>query len=232
MVKKKSKQQVRCDELPSDKPDFEQALSFAATMPQTATQLDEPMTSSSASFVTPVQSAASLLPQDSASRKVLEARARVIAKPASLQQHVARDHYLQFRLGPVELYGIPYHYLEELLYVGNLARVPCTPAFVAGVINYRGELLTLLDLKQFFRVDVAGLGEDARIIVVKYGSMRVGLLVDAVDGNESYQDTEVLPPLSSDGVSNMDYVLGIHQGRVTLLNLQALLEDTTLRVTR
>lgn len=178
-----------------------------------------------------IQSAAALMPQDSETCRVLEARARAIAQPVNQQQYEQRGQYLRFRLGAVELYGIPYQYLEGLRYVGNLARVPCTPAFVAGVVNHRGELLTILDLKQFFRMPALAQTDESRIVVVRHASMRVGLLVDAVDGNEAYQNAELAPALGSDGVSNMEYVLGIHLGRVTLLNLAALLSDPALKVT-
>lgn len=178
------------------------------------------------------QSAASLMPQDSLSRRILQERARVLAMPAVQQQHQLRSQYLKFRLGQVERYGIPYRYLEELLYVGNLARVPCTPAFVAGVINHRGALLTILDLKQFFRMPALAPTADTRIIVVRHAGMRVGLLVDDVDGNQEYLEAELAPPLISDGVSNIAYVQGIHRGDVTLLNLAALLEDPALQVNR
>lgn len=232
------------------KPDFEQALSFAESMqqpdsaprlPEPASRFPEPAPATSEQQLAelpghvaahPAQSAAALMPQDAATRKVLEERAQAIAKPVSQQQHELRDQYLRFRLGAVERYGIPYPYLEELVYVGNLARVPCTPAFVAGVVNHRGELLTILDLKQFFRMPALALGDEARIIVVKHAGMRTGLLVDAVDGNEDYQVSELSPPLSSEGVSNMEYVLGIHAGSVTLLNLKVLLDDPALRVNR
>jgi purine-binding chemotaxis protein CheW len=225
-----------------DKPDFEQALSFAEnrqpTLPESVPRLAEPAPCSPETelpdcvALAPTQFAAALMPQDVATRKILEERARAIAKPASQQLHEMRDQYLRFRLGAVERYGIPYHYLEELVYVGNLTRVPCTPAFVAGVVNHRGELLTILDLKQFFRMSALALDDEARIIVVKHAGMRVGLLVDAVDGNEEYQDIELSPPLISEGVSNMEYVLGIHIGSVTLLNLAAILGDPALRVNR
>ncbi|MDD4928411.1 MAG: chemotaxis protein CheW [Gallionella sp.] len=183
------------------------------------------------SVLAPVQFAAALMPQDAASQKMLAARAELIARPVSGPQHEAWGQYLRFRLG-AERYGIPYPYLEELLYVGHLARVPCTPAFVAGVINHRGELLTILDLKQFFRMPAVPSGVDARIIVVKHGQMRAGLLVDAVDGNEKYHEADVSAPLMSNGVTNMEYVLGIHNACVTLLNLAALMDDPALRVQR
>jgi purine-binding chemotaxis protein CheW len=176
-----------------------------------------------------IQSAVMLMPQDIATRQILDERARAIAKPAN-QQHELRSQYLRFRLGPVERYGIPYIYLEELLYIGNLARVPCTPTFVAGVVNHRGELLTILDLKQLFHMPASAVSDEARIIVVKHAGMRTGLLVDGVDGNEAYQEAELAPPLNAEGFT--DRVLGIHQGSVALLNLTALLEDTALQVNR
>lgn len=232
----KIKQHHSLGDIELGKPDFEQALSFAeAITPLEAAPVAAPAVTpavTAKAAVQPRQSANALMPQDETTCKVLQARAQVIARPVNQQQHNLRDQYLRFRLGAVELYGIPYLYLEELLYVGNLARVPCTPAFVAGVVNHRGELLTILDIKQFFRMPATVLTDAARIIVVRHAGIHAGLLVDAVDGNEEYQNSELSPPLSSEGVSNMEYVLGIHTGNVALLNLKALLEDQALRVNR
>lgn len=228
-----------------DKPDFEQALSFAeavqrpAGLPQSMPRPAEhaPYMAESAPPLAepgtqPIQSAAALLPRDAATRRILEDRALIIAAQADEQRHEQFSQYLRFRLGAVERYGIPYQYLEELLYVGHLARVPCTPAFVAGVVNHRGELLTILDLKHFFRMPAVEMSDEARIIVVRHGGIRAGLLVDGVDGNEEYQISELSPPLSSEGVSNMEHVSGIHAGSVTLLNMAAFLGDPALRVDR
>ncbi len=214
-----------------DESDVEQLIAENGLQPENTSSVIEPVYRVSGGDPQAlIQHAAMLMPGDEATRRVLKERARAIAKPVNLQQHALRDQYLRFRLGAVERYGIPYPYLDELLYLGNLARVPCTPAFIAGVINYRGELLTILDLKQFFRMPSIELGDEARIIVVKQGAMRVGLLVDSVDGNEEYQEAELSPALRSEGVSNMDYVLGIHAGNVTLLNMKLFLDDPALRV--
>jgi purine-binding chemotaxis protein CheW len=204
------------------------ALAFAESLAPTVSLMEPGVCGP----VPVAQSAVALMPQDAVSRRVLEERARAMAKPLNQEQHELRDQYLRFRLGAVERYGIPYACLEELLYVGNLARVPCTPAFISGVVNHRGELLTILDLKQFFRMPAIAMSDEARIIVVRHEGMRTGLLVDGVDGNVAYQDAEVSPPLSSEGVSNMEYVLGIHDGSVVLLNMKALLDDPALRVHR
>jgi len=225
-----------------DKPDFGQVLSFAEELAQPAgspdiMQLEGEIAALAAEApvsvgAPPAQSAAALMPQDEAARKVLEKRAQAIAIQAGERQDELHDQYLRFRLGAVERYGITYQYLEELLYVGNLTRVPCTPAFVSGVINHRGELLTVLDLKQFFRMPPVERGDDARIIVVRHGDMRAGLLVDEVDGNEEYLNDGLSSPMSSEGVSNMEYVQGIHAGSVTLLDIAAIMDDPALQVTR
>ena len=169
-----------------------------------------------------------LLPRDPAVLEVLRMRAL-----AQMVETVEREHtgqYLRFRLGPSEWYGIPYDHLEEIIYAGNISRVPCTPAFVAGVVNRRGELLSVLDLQQFFRTRSVDRDEQARIIVVRSHGLRVGLLVDAVEGNERYDPAALTPPLLSDGVSNIDYVQGIYEGKVTLLDIAALLADPALTV--
>lgn len=225
-----------------DKPDFGQALFFAEAMTPPAQVSDIALQNIDIAPLLaeipvrpeaqPRQPAATLMPQDEATRKILEKRARVIAVQAGEQQNESPDQYLRFRLGAVERYGIPYQYLEELLYVGNLTRVPCTPAFIAGVINHRGELLTVLDLKQFFHMPAVARSDEARIIVVEHDGARAGLLVDEVDGNEKYPNNALSSPLSSDGVSNMDYVLGIHAGSVTLLDVAAFLNDSALQVNR
>jgi purine-binding chemotaxis protein CheW len=240
--KSNSDQYHHLDKVALDKPDFERALSFAEELMPSVQAPDAVQPTLEYASLPPgvpariemqaMQLAPTLMPQDEPTRKILEKRARVIALQADEQENESRSQYLRFRLGAVERYGIPYQYLEELLYVGNLARVPCTPDFIAGVVNHRGELLTILDLKYFFRMPPVARGEDARIIVVKHDGVRVGLLVDEVDGNEEYPDSTLSSPLSSEGVSNMEYVLGIHAGSVTLLDVSAFLEDASIQVNR
>ena len=174
----------------------------------------------------------SLMPQSDDDQRVLQARAQLLARKPAQQQEEARSQFVCFRLGASERYGVAYDYLEEIMNTMDITPVPCTPPVIAGVTNYRGELLTLLDLKQFFRT---GQGEgdgdgEMPVIVVKAGGVRVGLIVDAVEGNEEYAPTHLAPPLSSAGASNRVYVQGIHQGRVTLLNIGALLADPSLQV--
>lgn len=175
-------------------------------------------------------SAWSLMPKGREAQSVLQQRARLLAASPETQRAQATQRYVRFRLGSSELYGIPYAHLEEIIRCADVTRVPCTPPGIAGVTNYRGELLTLLDLKQFFRTDEAPPGEDTQAVVVHAGRALCGLVVDDIEGDAEYAADSLEPPLSSGGVSNMDHVLGVHQGRVTILNIAALLDDPTLLI--
>lgn len=235
MTKGKSKKAVDIPDLPVTvgKPAFEQALAFAeeglarGVSTEASPRLQAQYKTSLTGGLT---QASSLMPTDERSRRILRERAQALAVVGVAQGEESSEQFLRFRLGAVENYGIPYTCLQELLHVGNLARVPCTPASIAGVVNHRGELLTVIDLKHFFRIDPVPQDTESRIVVVQQGAIRAGILVDEVEGNEKYRQTDLAPPLSSNGVANMEHVLGIHKGSVTMLNIEALLNDPALMV--
>ena len=77
---------------------------------------------------------------------VLDHRAEALARPRATADRIeASIRFLRCRLGTEEVYGIPYPFLEELLYHYSLVRVPGVPAFIAGVIARRSEMLTVVD---------------------------------------------------------------------------------------
>jgi len=174
--------------------------------------------------------ATTLIPQDTNSRSQMKVRAEELARVQEDRGEVNLQQFLRFRLGPVEWYGIPYPWLDEILYASGIVTIPGTPPFIAGVINLRGELLTLINLKHFFHTQSCEPSNEARILVVCGKGLRVGLLVDAVAGNENYNPVDLAPPIASEGVVKLDYVHGIHQGVVTMLDLGSILADSDLTV--
>ncbi|OMH32676.1 chemotaxis protein CheW [Motiliproteus sp. MSK22-1] len=179
-----------------------------------------------------IPKAAKLMPQGIEQQQLLKQRSQLLAKEEQSENLAEQEQYLRCRLGASEWYGIPYCWLDELIYATGLIAVPGTPSFVAGVINYQGELLTVLDLKHFFPVETFSEEEkeERRVAVVQNKQLRVGLLIDAVSGNEIYDRTSLSPALSSDRATNLNYVLGIYKGTVTMLDLDALLSDEELMV--
>ena len=102
------------------------------------------------------------------------------------QRHLARDtidpyrqQYLSFRLND-EWYGLNVHQLVEVLPLPKVTRVPRTPEYILGVINLRGEVLSIVDLKGVFGLPHGASTVAPTVVVVAYGELRTGLLVDSV----------------------------------------------------
>ncbi len=172
-----------------------------------------------------------LMPQSPEDKRILRERADSLAqKETSAIDKSTWEPFICFRLGTSELYGIAHRYAEAVIRFTRITRVPSTPAAIAGVINRHSELLTVLDMKQLFNVEGNVPSQEARVIIASFAGTTVGILVDAVLGEDYYQASNLGTALPSDGISNLAYVEGIHKGRITLINMQRLLEDPALIV--
>jgi purine-binding chemotaxis protein CheW len=163
---------------------------------------------------------------DANDEALLHERARLLARPEARDEDRRRNEgYIRFRLGAGEHYGVPYRHAEEIMHVGAISPVPCTPRFVRGVINRRGDMITVLDLKALFEVSGPDDPEHARILVVAAATLTVGLLVDEVVDNDDYEPDGLDRPVASRGLPTAEHLLGLHEGTVALLDLDALLGD-------
>ncbi|MBV9872961.1 MAG: chemotaxis protein CheW [Frankiaceae bacterium] len=84
-----------------------------------------------------------------------------------------------------------------------VTRVPGLPAWLAGVANWRGRILPILDLRPLLGAEAVPLESSGRLIVLTDGSVAVGLLVDAVDGTTALVDVAPFPPASAPIGSNL-----------------------------
>jgi purine-binding chemotaxis protein CheW len=136
--------------------------------------------------------------------------------------------YVIFKLGK-ESYGIDIRKVttiekEEQYFI---TRVPKTALFVKGVINLRGEIIPVINLRQKFNMDQIGTSEDTRIIIVKIDEVSLGLIVDLVE-EVVYISNDVIENvgnITKDASANYIQGVGKLEDRIiTLLNLNALIE--------
>jgi purine-binding chemotaxis protein CheW len=136
------------------------------------------------------------------------------------------------RLGP-DRYGLPITGVREIQRVGRITPVSTAPGFVRGVINLRGVIVTVVDLRVFFGLDPAPLGDTARILTAEGGGAAVGLLVEQVEGIVDLAAAEVKPPLApAKGVAE-DYVAGIaapNGQMLVLIDLEKVLRNPRIVV--
>ena len=153
-------------------------------------------------------------------------------KPSARTQPAAGEgRYLTFSLGD-ESYGLPVLNVREIIRLCHITPVPRMPAHVKGVINLRGTVIAVLDLRAKFQLTPKDYGERTCIIVVQVAtpsgdSTLMGAVVDAV---EEVVHIEATPDFG--GAPETQYILGlatIQGGVKILLNIEKIfLEDGTL----
>ena len=98
--------------------------------------------------------------------------------------------YVVFKLGD-EHYGVDIEKVKEINRLTNITRVPRSPKFVEGVMNLRGEILPIIDLRKRFELEKAEINDFTRIIVIDINDKRTGFIVDYVEGVEKISDTYI-----------------------------------------
>ena len=125
--------------------------------------------------------------------------------------------YLTFFLSGEE-YGLEILKVSEIIGMQSITRVPRTPAFVRGVINLRGKVIPITDLRIKFGMEASTEAESC-IIVVQLRGVQTGIVVDRVSEVVALAETDIAdPPEFANGVQT-DLLLGIGKagGRVKLL---------------
>jgi len=162
-------------------------------------------------------------------RRILEARARAAAKPPVKPDNAERIEVLAFSRGG-ETYGVETCHVREVCQLRDLTAVPCTPPFVAGVMNLRSQIVAIVDLRKFFELPGGGLTELNRVIVLKGGDNELGLLADSIEGVRSVPASDLqegLPTLT--GIRER-FLKGITGQMLAVLDGGRLLTDASLKV--
>ena len=108
-----------------------------------------------------------------------------------------------------EGYGVDISAVREIIRLQEITRVPRTPEFVEGVINLRGKVIPVIDLRKRFGLTVEAESQDNRIVVVDIGDQDIGVVVDAVTEVLRIPTDSVEPPASVITTADSDYLLGI-----------------------
>lgn len=140
-----------------------------------------------------------------------------------------KDRELQlvgFCLGSEE-YGVDILKVQEINRMLSINKIPNAPHFVEGMINLRGKVLTVIDLRERFGLEKKEKNKQTRIMVVNIGTKTVGMMVDAVTEVLRVSRDTVEPPPAVVTNKGMDYISGvgkIGERLLILLDLEKLLQ--------
>lgn len=131
-----------------------------------------------------------------------------MAEKARRQDDTAVTQWVTFHLDD-ETYGINVLQVQEVLPMTDIAPVPGAPPFVMGIINLRGNVVTVLDTRMRFGLPLRETGEGERIMVIEAGDQVAGMLVDSVAEVIEVRQSEVDTAPSVGNDESARYIYGV-----------------------
>lgn len=157
-------------------------------------------------------------------RRILKERARALAQPPAVESDAELIEVVALLLA-YETYAIETAYVREVYPLKDLTPLPCTPPFVAGIINVRGQVMSVIDLKKLFELPDKGITDLNKVVILSDGDMEFGILADTILDvrNIPLQDVQAgLPTLTG---LREEYLKGITADRLVVLDAQKLLHN-------
>lgn len=137
---------------------------------------------------------------------------------------------VSFRLADEE-YGVDIMRAQEIIMIPQVTRMPEVPDFICGLINLRGHVIPVVDLRKRFGLPVTEKTEHTRIIVANVGMKTIGIVVDAVTEVLRITDDQIEPPPSGSAGVDHEYIRGIFKRGdklIILLRIEEILSASTI----
>ncbi|MBT4265100.1 MAG: purine-binding chemotaxis protein CheW [Deltaproteobacteria bacterium] len=147
-----------------------------------------------------------------------------------LEEDALKDRFLTFHLEK-ESYGIEIRHVTEIIVLQEITKVPDLPGFIIGVVNLRGNVISVMDMRMRFHLETREYDDRTCIVVVNIKDLAIGLLVDAVNEVLNIPEEQVDPPPKTHSGIKSSYVMGM--GKVDdqvkiLLDIEKILQEEEL----
>ena len=127
-----------------------------------------------------------------------------------------------------EQYGIDISYIDNIVRLQPITRVPHTQSYFLGIINLRGEIIPVMSMRRKFELEEKENTNTSRILIIKFeGNAKIGILVDEVREVVTLDD-ESIEKLSSEANDIKGYLTGVgkyNNSLISLINIGALIAD-------
>ncbi|MDA3895497.1 MAG: chemotaxis protein CheW [Desulfobacteraceae bacterium] len=156
---------------------------------------------------------------------ILKCRARKLAEETSAEiNHVNTITVVEFQIAH-EIYAIELKRIRVIHPLKALTFIPGTPDFIRGVINLRGEIISVVDLKVFFDLPDQDFTNLSQVIILSSDEMEFGILADEVLGVAELSKKDIRPSLPTLTGIRADYLMGVTGNSIVVLDVEKLLTD-------
>jgi purine-binding chemotaxis protein CheW len=162
--------------------------------------------------------------------EILKTRAKELAEEHH-EETVGENavEVLEFLLAS-ERYAVETGYIREVYPMREYTSIPGTPTFVLGLVNIRGQVLSVIDIRRFFDLPVKGLSDLNRVIVIATPKMEMGILADRIVGVHHIPQVEIQPSLPTLTGIRAEYLRGITKDGLVVLDVSKMFKDSKLIV--
>jgi purine-binding chemotaxis protein CheW len=134
--------------------------------------------------------------------------AQVLEENVELEEDTQKNKYLTFALGEEE-YGIEIRHVTEIVGLQAITAIPELPDYVKGIINLRGKIIPVIDVRLRFRKEPTEYNDRTCTIVIEVQDVSVGLIVDTVAEVLAISEENIVPPPKLNNSYHNKYVKGI-----------------------
>lgn len=128
--------------------------------------------------------------------------ANIVENTMEMEEDTQKDRFLTFSLGK-ESYGIEIKYVIEIIGIQSITEIPELPEYVRGIINLRGKIIPVLDVRLRFKKEPKEYNDRTCVIVVDIEEVSIGLIVDSVAEVITIPEEEMVdPPQTNRGINN------------------------------
>jgi purine-binding chemotaxis protein CheW len=163
--------------------------------------------------------------------EILKSRAQALSK---VEERLTDDNtdsvfVVKFLLSD-EVYGIEASFIKEVLPLKDLTVVPCTPNFILGVINIRGQIFTVINPKKILMLPEKGISEFTKVMILSHENISFGIVADTILGNQYIPSSEIGSlPYRKNNIQK-DYLMGVTARGVIILNAKTFMNSSELVV--
>lgn len=118
-----------------------------------------------------------------------------------MDEDTQKDKYLTFTLGE-ELYGIDIRAVIEIIGIMPITKVPEVPAYVQGIINLRGKIIPVVDMRLRFGQEYRPYSDRTCVIIISVNDVLIGLIIDGVSEVLTIPENSIVPPPELKSVRN------------------------------
>ncbi len=170
------------------------------------------------------------IPTEQNKKEILRTRAEQLAREDGREPTAEETlEVIEFCLA-TETYALEMAYVQEVYSLKEITPLPCVPSFVKGIVNVRGQIFSVIDLKEFFALPTEELAALNKVIIMHTDDMEFGILVDNIIGGRSVPRKAIQPaPSTLTGVQGK-YAKGVTSERLIILDAAKILTDRRMIV--